>query len=114
MITRYQNIHFQFSKPVYLGSGEVTVTIVDMLSQSIVFDEVTGKASELLVQKANDFEVTLCVKDLPFYPYSLYKVYVLTIIHYRCLGVRMLFSPIIPFLYHPIVLFSTRWMILVN
>lgn len=114
MITRHQNIHFQFNEPVYLGSGEVTVTIVDMLSQSIVFDEVTGKASDLLIQKTNDFDVTLCVKDLPFYPYSLYKVRILTIIHFRYRGVRMQFSHIVPFLYHPIAHFSTRWMSLVN
>lgn len=74
MITRNQNIHFQFNEPVYLGSGEVSVSIVDMLSQSILFEEVKGRASDLFVQKSNAFVVTLPVQTLPFYPYSLYRV----------------------------------------
>lgn len=73
-ITRNQNIHFQFNEPVSIGDGFVTVTIVDMLSQSIVFEEVKRKALDLLSQGSNAFVVSLPVSSLPFYPYSVYQV----------------------------------------
>ena len=74
MITRNQTIHFQFNEPVLLGDGIVTVSIFDVLTQSILFDEIKDTANKLLVQKTNEFIISLPLQKIPFYPYSLYKV----------------------------------------
>ena len=74
-ITRDQSIHFHFNEPISLGNGNVVISIMDTLSQSILFDEVEGKASYILKQESNAFMITLPFYELPFYPYSVYKVY---------------------------------------
>ena len=74
-ITRDQSIHFHFNEPISLGNGNVVISIMDTLSQSILFDEVEGKASDILKQESNAFMITLPFYELPFYPYSIYKVY---------------------------------------
>ena len=74
-ITRDQSIHFQFNEPVSLGDGNVVISILDTLSQSILFDEIEGKASDILKQESNAFMITLPFYELPFYPYSIYSIH---------------------------------------
>lgn len=74
MITRNQSIHFQFNEPVNIGDGYLTISVVDMLTQSIVFEEVKAKSFTLLTQEANAFIISLPIQNIPFYPYALYQV----------------------------------------